>query len=72
MCGRQFLPSLVVLLLTLGVAQAQTFKVIHDFSGGADGANPYTGLTPYAPGSFYGTAYFGGTANQGVVFSLNE
>ncbi len=62
----------LVLLLTLGVAQAQTFKVIHDFSGGADGANPYTGLTPYAPGSFYGTAYFGGTANQGVVFSLNR
>ena len=26
-------------------AQAQTFTVLHNFTGGLDGANPYTGLT---------------------------
>jgi len=62
--------SLVVLLAP--AATAQTFKVIHDFSGGADGANPYTGLTPAAPGLFYGTAYSGGAGGQGIVFSLTQ
>lgn len=60
----------VLIVVAAYAVEAQTFKVIHDFTGGADGADPYTGLTRVGAASFYGTAYFGGTANQGVVFSL--
>ncbi len=41
------------------LAQAQTFKVIHTFTGGGDGANPVAGLT-IKGSAIYGTAYFGG------------
>jgi hypothetical protein len=41
------------------LAQAQTFKVIHAFTGGGDGANPVAGLT-LKGSAIYGTAYFGG------------
>ena len=46
------------------VAQAQTFNVIHSFTGGGDGANPVAGLT-IKGSAIYGTAYFGGH-DQGV------
>jgi uncharacterized repeat protein (TIGR03803 family) len=53
-------------------AQAQTFHVIHSFSGGQDGGNPYTGLTIDAGGNFYGTAFSGGSSGFGTVFSLTS
>jgi uncharacterized repeat protein (TIGR03803 family) len=62
--------ALTLVLVATLAAQAQTFKVIHDFTGGADGANPYAGLARVGANSFYGTADFGGTAGQGVVFLL--
>ena len=37
-------------------AQAQTFNVIHNFTGGQDGANPYAGVTLDKAGNLYGTA----------------
>ena len=42
-------------------AQAQTFKVIHNFTGGQDGQNPFAGVTLDKAGNLYGTAYGGGT-----------
>ena len=48
----------IVLLLsvvTTPAAQAQTYTVIHNFSG-AEGAYPDAGLTPDKSGDFYGTA----------------
>jgi hypothetical protein len=50
-------------------AQAQTFKVIHNFTGGLDGAVPEAGLTLDETGNLYGTAAAGG-AGYGTVFSL--
>lgn len=45
--------------------------VLHHFSGGADGGNPYA--TPIADslGNLYGTAYSGGLAGYGVVYEIN-
>lgn len=53
---------LIFLFLTLTAqpAQAQTYNVIHNFTGGLDGAAPYAGLTMDQAGNFYGTAGFGG------------
>jgi uncharacterized repeat protein (TIGR03803 family) len=62
----------IVIALTLAAtpaAQAQTFTVIHNFTGGGDGANPYAGLTIDRGGSLYGTAANGG-AGSGTVFRL--
>ncbi len=44
----------------LSTSQAQTFSVIHNFSGGQDGATPYAGLTMDKAGNFYGTTFSGG------------
>src|SRR5271166_3149025 len=49
--------------------EAQTFSVIHNFTGGQDGGNPFAGLTMDKAGSLYGTTTYGGSGN-GTVFRL--
>ncbi len=41
-------------------ARAQTFTVLHTFTHGQDGANPYAGLTMDRAGNLYGTTFDGG------------
>jgi uncharacterized repeat protein (TIGR03803 family) len=49
-------------------------KVIHQFTGGDDGANPYAGVTFDSAGNLYGTSAEGGsdacTGGCGAVFKL--
>ena len=45
-------------------------KVLYTFTGGADGGNPYAGVIADSAGNLYGTTYYGGTANAGVVYKL--
>jgi uncharacterized repeat protein (TIGR03803 family) len=64
-----------VILLSLGVlaaplAQAQTFSVIHNFTGGTDGALPLSGPL-MVDGNLYGTASTGGSSGAGVVFEMS-
>jgi len=47
------------------IAQAQTFQVLHNFSGGQDGAGPLDGLTIGPNGNLYGTASAGGHQYSG-------
>lgn len=44
--------------------------VLHNFTGGVDGANPYAGLLRDAAGNLYGTAGVGGAYLYGVVFKI--
>ena len=46
--------------------------VLYSFTGGADGGAPTAGLIKDSMGNFFGTAFNGGTANQGVVFKLDS
>jgi uncharacterized repeat protein (TIGR03803 family) len=46
-------------------------SVLYNFTGGADGANPYGGVVRDSAGNIYGTALLGGTANKGVVYKLD-
>jgi len=70
--------TLAVTFTLIAVAtQAQTYSVIHNFSGGQDGATPLAGLTVDGAGNFYGTAAYGGnlggacgTTGCGTVFRL--
>ncbi len=67
---------LLFLTLLAPSAQAQTYTVIHNFTGGADGKNPWSGLTMDAAGNLYGTtcgalcAYY--VSNTGTVFRLSK
>lgn len=61
--------TMLILAVLLNVATAQTFKVIHTFSG-KDGSSPNGDLVRDGAGNFYGTTQFGGTANRGVIFKL--
>jgi len=72
--GTATLGLIVVFVLAVvasQAAQAQTFKVIHNFSGGQDGANPYAGVTLDKAGNLYGTAYAGGIGH-GTVYQLKK
>jgi uncharacterized repeat protein (TIGR03803 family) len=69
--------TLLALILILSVtiahdAQAQTFSVLHYFTGGTDGETPYAGLTVSSSGALYGTAADGGTHGVGTVFKMNQ
>ncbi len=50
-------------------AQAQTQRVLHNFSG-TDGQFPNAGLTADGKGNFYGTTQGGGEFGAGTVFQL--
>ena len=59
-------------------ASAATETVLHAFSGGADGGNPYASLIADTAGNLYGTTYHGGNSylvvgdnSYGVVFKLS-
>lgn len=76
------LPILFAFVLaTFPTVQAQTFQVLHTFTGKLDGANPEgAGLTMDRAGNLYGAAAFGGLETQacsyfgscGTVFKLSR
>jgi uncharacterized repeat protein (TIGR03803 family) len=48
------------------------FNVLHTFTGGVDGANPWAGLILSGNNTtLYGTAYSGGAFGHGTVFAIN-
>lgn len=60
-------------------AQAQTYTVLHTFTGGPDGGKSYAGLVRDGGGSLYGTTQVGGTTAScfygpgcGTVFKLTS
>jgi uncharacterized repeat protein (TIGR03803 family) len=71
-------PFVVAMILTLGflaIARplpAQTFTLLHTFSGGADGATPQAGMLRDASGNLYGTTTYGGNSGSGVLFRLDN
>jgi uncharacterized repeat protein (TIGR03803 family) len=68
--------ALMLMVVTTQSAQAQqgTLDVLHPFTGGADGALPFAGLTMDRAGNLYGTANVGGSAGSGhgTVFKLKR
>jgi uncharacterized repeat protein (TIGR03803 family) len=49
-----------------------TYTDLYDFTGEADGGQPYCKLAIDANGNIFGTAVIGGTDNQGVVFEITQ
>ena len=61
---------LLLLSLAIAPAPAQTFQVLHSFTGQGDGGHSYAGLVIDQAGNLYGTTYDFGSAGYGVVFKL--
>ena len=61
--------AVALLALSGSVASAQ-FSILHSFTGGADGANPYYDAPVVSSSTLYGTANQG-AAGGGVVFAVN-
>ena len=60
-------------LIAAPVSQAQTFTVLHTFTGGMDGSEPSGGgLTSDRAGNLYGTAGFGGLYTPGCAWGGSE
>jgi uncharacterized repeat protein (TIGR03803 family) len=68
----KFLMAIVIALLLIASAVAQTEAVIYTFQGSRDGAYPYAGLVADSSGALYGTTYRGGdfSCSCGTVFKL--
>src|SRR5262252_10280705 len=69
---RPFLLSTIFFLLTIATVRAQTFTILHAFTGGSDGANPYSGLVMDQGGNLYGTASSGSLGNGNVYRLVNK
>lgn len=62
--------TLILCVVAAPRAKAQTFTVIHNFTGGSDGANPLGGF--FIVGEYlYGTASSGGSSGLGVAFRVS-
>lgn len=61
--------AIVLGALTIPPARAQTETVLHNFDLGADGGEPFAGVTFDQQGRIYGTTSDGGT-RHGVVYRL--
>ena len=61
----------MLIMVMIQPAQAQTFNLLHTFTGGQDGAHPFAGLTLDRAGNLYGTTYGGGDG-VGAVYKLTH
>jgi uncharacterized repeat protein (TIGR03803 family) len=66
------LASAMLLIFAAAQSQAQTYTVLHDFTGGADGEDPTAGLSMDRAGNLYGTTSAGGHGNVGTVYRLQH
>ena len=55
---------LSLMMIVSNLAQAQTLTTVHSFTGGADGAQPFSTLVQDKQGNLYGTAWSGGIQSQ--------
>ena len=61
--------SLAIVVLVVPFGHTQTYSVVYNFTGGADGGDSTAGLVSLS-GNFYGTTTQGGASGNGVVFKI--
>ena len=62
----------LVLTILLPSANAQTFKVLHEFNGQSDGALPQGALLQDAAGNLFGTTFAGSPIGEGTVYKIDS
>src|SRR6202000_1615577 len=65
-----FTLALGITLVAPQSVSAQTYQVIHNFTGGGDGGSPPYTLAADPSGHFFGTVSLGGPTGSGDVFKL--
>ena len=63
--------QLFCLLFASSSLHAQSFTVLHAFTGKGDGERPFAGLTRDSAGNLYGTTSEGGAFDVGTVFEID-
>ena len=66
-----FVAACAMTVLVAQSAQGQTYKVLHSFTGGKDGAVP-DAVIEDAAGNLYGNTSYGGDYGYGTVFKLSK
>src|SRR5437763_11204637 len=69
--ARAALCSIAAIAFLSICAGAQTFKILHAFTGGSDGGGVYSGLVMDKQGNLYGVTIGGGAYGYGTVFELS-
>ena len=64
-------PALLLCLVSVSSASAQTFTNLLDFNG-RDGSHPYSAMVQGYDGNFYGTTLKGGAWDSGTVFKVTR
>jgi len=63
---------MLFVVCSAGRLLAQTNEVVrHNFASPQRGASPFAGVIRDAAGNIFGTTYWGGPANAGVVFKVS-
>ena len=63
--------AVVSLCLVLLRAEAQTYRILHNFGTNTMGLYPHAGLAQGPHGTLYGTTEQGGSLNLGQIFKVN-
>jgi hypothetical protein len=63
---------LTLSILSISMAEGQTFTVLHQFTGGGDGAGPAAGVTIDQGGNLYGTSAGESINGAGNVYELKR
>lgn len=61
-----------ILIGTTGIATSATYKILHSFGQGTDGAGIYAGVALGAQGKLYGVTSAGGAYGDGTAFELSR
>ena len=72
LCRAIFSTAIAVATLLCVAVQAQTFSVLHTFTGANDGGKPQASLTLDSVGNIYGTVPYGGGNGMGTVFKMTN
>jgi uncharacterized repeat protein (TIGR03803 family) len=62
--------TLIIALILAPGAAAGTYKILYNFTGGADGNQPEAAVILDTAGNLYGTTILGGAFGDGVVFEV--
>lgn len=62
--------SVLLMITPPSICRAQTFTLLHSFTGHDDGSQPVAGVTMGGSGTLYGTASLGGAGGTGTAFKL--
>lgn len=64
--------ALAMVVFAPNQIHAQSFSVLHNFTGGSDGGFPLDGFAVDSSGNLFGTTSTGGSSGTGVVFEISQ